>query len=429
MAGDLVWSNETARSQARRLAEAGVECTIFNYAVWAFPQFSVVASHFAPRPILLLGQINPSKPGMVALLAAAGALEQIGVVPTRVFGDVQDEQVSRQLLAAIRAAHALHALRGETYGLIGGRSIGINTAVSNTDQWAKLFGVDVEHIDQYELVVRSERLLADASQRITSAREWLESKVAKVHYDGRQLTPQLLERQIAAYYACLELIEQRDLDFLGIKGQPELTERFATMDVAEAFLNDPYDWDGPKEPVVCATEADMDGALTMEVLKHIAGSPVLFADVRHYYSDLGIVDLVNSGQHPTYFAGHTSDLEVNLRQVELRPQGFYFPAGGASVFHLAAPGRVTLARLSRLDGSYRMHILRAEFVRFDEQLEQRIVREVQPNWPHAFASLECRVERFLEEFPTNHIHAVYGDYVPELMKWCEYAGIEPVLLE
>jgi L-fucose isomerase len=33
------------------------------------------------------------------------------------------------------------------------------------------------------------------------------------------------------------------------------------MDVTEAFLNDPYDWDGPHEPHVCATEADMDAAL------------------------------------------------------------------------------------------------------------------------------------------------------------------------
>jgi L-fucose isomerase len=53
------------------------------------------------------------------------------------------------------------------------------------------------------------------------------------------------------------------------------------MDVAEAFLNDPYDWEGPHEPIVAATEADIDGALTIEILKHISGEPVLFADVRH----------------------------------------------------------------------------------------------------------------------------------------------------
>ena len=42
-------------------------------------------------------------------------------------------------------------------------------------------------------------------------------------------------------------------------------------DVAEAFLNDPYDWDGPHEPIVAATESDMDGALTMQIFKLLTG--------------------------------------------------------------------------------------------------------------------------------------------------------------
>ncbi len=56
------------------------------------------------------------------------------------------------------------------------------------------------------------------------------------------------------------LTREYRLDFSGIKGQPELTNNFRTMDVTEAFLNDPYDWDGPHEPHICATEADMDAA-------------------------------------------------------------------------------------------------------------------------------------------------------------------------
>lgn len=52
-----------------------------------------------------------------------------------------------------------------------------------------------------------------------------------------------------------------------LKTHGDLTDRYVTMDVAEAFLNDPYDFDGPHEPIVAATEADMDGALTMQIFK------------------------------------------------------------------------------------------------------------------------------------------------------------------
>jgi L-fucose isomerase len=34
-------------------------------------------------------------------------------------------------------------------------------------------------------------------------------------------------------------------------------------DVAEILVNDPYDWNGSKEPFVCATEADSLAAITM----------------------------------------------------------------------------------------------------------------------------------------------------------------------
>ena len=194
--------------------------------------------------------------------------------------------------------------------------------------------------------------------RVRAAREWLEEHAAGVHYDGDRLTPELLERQIRSYYAMRELIDEWSLDFSGIKAQPELTDHFATMDITEAFLNDPYDWDGPKATHVCATEADMDAALTMQILRSFRRVPVLFADMRYYHADLGIWDLCNSGQHATWFAARCDDPAENLRHVHLYPEEFFFPAGGASVHHLAAPGDFTFARLTRLGGRYRMQVMR-----------------------------------------------------------------------
>jgi L-fucose/D-arabinose isomerase len=85
-----------------------------------------------------------------------------------------------------------------------------------------------------------------------------------------------------------ELIDEWSLDFCGIKGQPEMTNSCCTMDIAEAFVNDTYDCDGPKETMICSTESDIDAALTMKLMKHISGTPVLFADVRHYHGDLDV---------------------------------------------------------------------------------------------------------------------------------------------
>ncbi len=416
-----VWSNAEAVAKAREVAASFPDLTIFNYPVWAFPHFSMLAADATKGPLLLFSNIDPTYPGMVGMLAAGGALDQAGRRHFRLWGDVAEPSVLAGLQAHIRAAAGVSGLRGKTFGRIGGRPMGMYTAVANTDQWMSSFGIDVEEIDQWEVVRLSEKVPQGAAR---AGREWLERHAAGVHYDAKRLTPELLERQVRSYYAMREIIDAYGLDFSGIKGQPELTNNFATMDIAEAFLNDPYDWDGPKETHVCATEADMDGALTMQVLKTLTGLPVLFADVRHYHSDLDVWDLCNSGQHATWYAARSEDPAENLSRVHLYPEIFYFPAGGASVSHIAAPGEMTLARLTRDHGNYRMQVTKGEFVSFGEQRDEKLARQSTFEWPHAFARIDATANEFLSRFGANHIHAVPGDITAELALFCDMAGVE-----
>lgn len=418
---ERVWTNELAVSQARQIADRRPDLTIINIPVWAFPHFTMRAVREIPGPVLLFSNVNPRYPGMVGMLAAAGALDQIGRVYGRAWGDISNPAVLETIDAYVRAGAATTSLQGATFGRIGGRPMGMYTAVSNPDQWLDTFGVDVEEIDQWEIVRRASEV---PDRAVAGARRWLEQNTAGVHYDDSRLTIETLERQIRSYYVMRELIAEWNLDFCGIKAQPELTNNFATMDIAEAFLNDPYDWDGPKEPMVCSTEADMDAALTMQILKGLTGTPVLFADVRHYHSDLGIWDLANSGQHATWFAARSSDPKENLRQVHLYPEDFYFPAGGASVHHLAAPGDLTFARLTRLDGRYRMQVLRGQFEQFDADVNERLMNASTYVWPHAFARFDADSDEILGRYGSNHIHAVPGDQVAAVRNVCTFLDID-----
>jgi L-fucose isomerase len=420
-AREVVWTNRLAVSEARRVADARPDLTIFNIPVWAFPHFSMLAAGETPGPLLLFSNINPEQPGMVGMLAAAGGLDQIGRTYGRAYGDVSEPAVVARLDAHVRAGAAVRALQGSTFGRIGGRPMGMYTAVSNADQWMEQFGVDVEEIDQWELVRRSGGV---DGRKVRAAREWLEGHAGGVHYDGERLTLELLERQIRTYYVMRELIEEWNLDFSGIKAQPELTNNFCTMDITEAFLNDPYDWDGPKEPHVCSTEADMDAALTMQLLKMISATPVLFADMRHYHADLGIWDLCNSGQHATWFAARSAEAAQNMRRVHLYPEVFFFPAGGASVHHLAAEGDFTFARLTRLDGHYRMQVMRGALERYDDETNEDLMKQSTYEWPHAFARMEAEAGEILDRYGSNHIHAIPGDHVETLKVVCKLLDID-----
>ena len=61
-AKDLIWNWSTAKSQASLLSEADCDVVIYNFAVWAFPDFTAQAAEYTDAPILLLGAINPGYP-------------------------------------------------------------------------------------------------------------------------------------------------------------------------------------------------------------------------------------------------------------------------------------------------------------------------------------------------------------------------------
>ncbi|MEV7036907.1 hypothetical protein [Amycolatopsis sp. NPDC051061] len=149
-----VSANTPATSVARELEAAGVDLTVLHYCVWAFPHFTMLAAGALSGPLVLVAHLDPVQPGMVGMLAAGGALDQIGRQHTRLWGSPPDVVAAIGVRAA--GAAAVAKLRGSTFGRIGGRPMGMTTAVANTDQWQRQFGVDVEEIDQWEIVRRAE---------------------------------------------------------------------------------------------------------------------------------------------------------------------------------------------------------------------------------------------------------------------------------
>jgi len=421
-----IHSNAEAKEAGMALKNAGVEMTIFNYAIWCYPQFTAVATNFAPGPYILFCNLHPSECGMVGMLAAAGTLDQLGKKYTRIWGNINDNAVLSKVLSYIRAAVAVNRLKGNTYGNFGGRPIGMYTAVANLSQWQKTFGIDVENFEQYDIVRYGEKIDPD---KLTRARLFLERHCKTVAYNNSNFTKEKLEDQIRSYYALRYICEEKGIDFLGIKAHGDLTDWYVTMDIAEAFLNDNYDWDGYHEPIVASTESDMDGALTMQIFKYITNTPVLFADVRHYEKSQDVWFFSNSGTSATYYAGRSNDIKENLKNVSLLPESKDYPAGGSSVHYFAHPGKITFARLARKLDEYYLTVVPAEIVQFDQKEMERLGSLATPQWPVAFTKLSASADNFLAEFPCNHIHGVYGDWIEEWKHVADILGIKINILE
>lgn len=425
-----ITSIRAAREVGEELVKANCRQIILCFYVWDFPYlvWPFINTVGKDKPILCLSNNSGKYPGNVGLLATDGALRQAGVKTHRIVGDIDDPEVQSKVIDWVRAAQAYTNLRGEVYGLYGGHSMGMETGYFHLVPIQKTFGVTLYHIDQFLLV---KRMWEVDENEVRKGMRWLEELLGdRIKYDGKMLTPESLEKQVRLYLAMKIINEEVGFDFCGIKGQRELSEHVCITDVAEMLMNDPYDWNGPKESMVCATEADALAALTMQILKYISGGlPVLFMDVRLYHPDKDIWDFCNSGNHSSWYASRSFDPRENFKKITFHPAlEFYFKAGGASVEFDAAPGPLTFARLGLWDDKLYMVIALGEAVELPPEERRAINEETNPTWPHVHAKLHCSFEEFINIFPSNHILAVAGNHLRALVYLCEMAGVEPIIL-
>lgn len=441
-AREIVWNYSTATGEAGRMNEADVDAVIFNFCVWAYPDFAAQAARDVQAPICFVGNINPAYPGWVGFFACAGTLDEIGIPFGRVLGDVAEKEVGRSLDEWLarhnpdkreRGYAAAAKLHGQRYGEFDGPSMGMYTGHIDPSQWMEQFGVHVFHRSQLTLAWLTEQV---KDERVEGGLKWMEEHCGKILWDKDRLAKGIkghLGKQLRFYLACKDYCQLEGIDFLGLTGQLDYTEwkDGITMDVPEAILNDIADWEEPKKkPLVCATECDSNGALTMQILHLLSGTPVLFADLRHYFEKEDVYDLVNSGDHAPWFATATDDVKANWNAVTLHPSNpMYFPNGGASVeFFAAAQKVVTFARMTRKSGRYRMHFFTGSFVRFGDEKDRALAAQTTAEWPHAYARLDCPRSALSGDYSSNHIHAIVGDWMGELQATCEASGVEPVPL-
>jgi L-fucose isomerase len=427
----IITSTRVAQQVGEELRRAGCRVIIMCYNVWNFPflAWPFIQSVGLDVPILSLSNNNGAFPGNVGLLATDGALRQAGVRTHRIVGDMNDPELQQNVFDWIRAAEATTTIRNEVFGMYGGHSMGMETGYFHLVPTIKALGCTTRQIDQLWLLKVMENEVDE--DEVQKGLQWFEELLGdRLLYDGEMLTPETLKQQIRLYLAMQMVNEEKGFDFCGLKGQRELTEHVCLGDVAEMLMNDPYDWNGSKEPIVCATEADAYAAVTMQLLKYITGGlPSLFMDVRLYLPDMDIWDWCNSGNHSSWYAKQSYDPAENFSKITFHPAlEFYFKAGGASVEFDAAPGEMTFARLGLWDDKPYMVIMKGESLDLPEAQREAINQRTDPTWPHVHARIDGSFEEFLKVFPCNHVLGSAGDQVRSLIYLCEMTDITPVVL-
>ena len=113
----------------------------------------------------------------------------------------------------------------------------------------------------------------------------------------------------------------------GFQGQRQWTDWKPNGDFTEALLNTTFDWNGPREPMILATENDSLNGTAMLLAHVLTNLPQIFSDVRTYWSPEavkrvtgkeltgtaapGIIHLINSGATTLDGTGQSKDKDGN----------------------------------------------------------------------------------------------------------------------
>ncbi|MDH5201308.1 MAG: hypothetical protein OEW93_10500 [Candidatus Bathyarchaeota archaeon] len=455
----IAWNRELVLQQAKRIAEASPDALILNQGSWTFPRDSVdavdiyeatletllgtTASSAASR-LLLFGYWDTQVPGLVALMAIAGALKIMGRAFQISYGRIDEDPSAledvmsklrffkRRAEAAEAAAAVISRLPEQKYLQFGGESLRMPTATADPNLWQKIFKVSYDQLDQSEIVSRALAMIrwsgrpGDSDYEIVDerVRAAIEYKEKTANFDfSREKLPSIhrFVLQVSVFYAARDIIEEAGATFAGVKCQDELSAKFCTACIATSYLGNDVAPDGTRQERIYPTscENDMDTALTQLLLHLLTGKPAAFGDFRDVEN--GMLAIANCGQHPPYFFG-TPDEEGAAKDLraEFLGQEMFYDAGGAAVRGRTPGGlQVTVARLGRENMRYYLAGMVIETVDVSPQEHEHY----NVSWPILRGRIPMEEKALAAMWPSNHLAFTFGDLTPHLVELAEQLGI------
>jgi L-fucose isomerase len=225
-------------------------------------------------------------------------------------------------------------------------------------------------------------------------------------------------------------------------------------DIMESLFNSTFDHNGKKPPLPYATEADVQGLLTMLFFTWLSGGkPPLFMDFRKVWEPWeinrlaeevgigktwepnaiwrkkGLVDGDNSGSASfDWAAAPGASLEEVMGRVSLPlADPGYFPGLGNSVTFVSPGGIEGIAGRLAYSASANLFSLvwdEATTVELPEKLAQAVCRTSTPTWPHTFVIPKyATMGEYKQYAPANHFHMTWGLRPARLQYWMDLANV------
>ena len=390
--------------------DESIDCLILFSGTWVWASHLVAAVRdyaMSGRPVLIW--THPGSQGWrpVGGFVMHGALLEVGIPHTFVYGAADDEEQFNKIIAFAKAAEMKNMLNMSTIGVFGGRGMGQTCGAADPSQWMKMFGVDIDSRDTTELLETAKSI---TDEEIEESKQRLLKSFSKLPEMGEST-----KRSISLYLALKKLIAKYNFDFYTIQSFPGLGDDYSATCFAQSMILD----DG----IPTSTLSDFNTAMTVFLLMRLSGSPAYYGELQHVDRKTKEVKIIGDGAVPPSLASPKDMPDYATHGIKTEGA-----AGGISVKLTCKPGQGVLARLGRIDGEMVMVIAKCE-VRVPDNLEERKRECGIPFWPHAFAYVDCDIDALLDHYMNEYGVLGYGDDLCESLEaFCKMSGIRAIVL-
>jgi len=385
-----------------RFLDDDVDAMVLFVQTWNWADRILQAAQRFGRPILLWALPISRLWSIGGLSVTHGSLDEVGIPHQVVYGMPDEPGLVDAIVRFARAAHVKNVLRKSRFGSVGGHGMGIYTGPVDPSQWMRDFGVTIGFIDQYEVVAEGEKVPP----------EELLQYYTKLQQEYGSVPPydRVTERSIRLYLGMERIIAREKFDFTGVNDMFGLSDNYCSMCLAQSRLS--------SRGFVTTCLNDSNGAITAYILRQLSDQPLFTADVNLVDKKTGIVRMIDDGAGAINLAKDPKDVRLSYQpRLECK-------ASGVCTGLVCKPGRITLARLSRVQGKYVMLIAPGEALEGDPAWLEECGY---PMWPHAFLRLDGSLDFFVQNLRSEYIHMVYGDLQDDLLATCAVLGIKPIV--
>ena len=483
-----------AAACAEKFKREGVDITLTVTPCWCYGAETMDMDRNTIKAVW--GFNGTERPGAVYLASVLATHAQKGLPAFGIYGhDVQaadateiPEDVREKLLRFGRAAVACATMRGKSYLQIGSICMGIGGSIIDSSFIEEYLGMRVESVDEVEIIRRMTEGIYDHAE-YEKALKWAKEKCI----EGFDKNPAELQRSREQKDSDWEFVVKmmviiKDLMCgnknlpagaeeemvghnalaAGFQGQRQWTDFYPNCDFPEALLNTSFDWNGPREPYVLATENDVLNGLGMMFMKLLTNRAQIFADVRTYWSaDAvknasgyyiegkaleagGFIHLINSGAACLDGCGAVKDENGNavmkpwydmtdadcdeiMKNVtwNYADLGYFRGGGYSSRFYTDAEMPVTMIRLNLVKGLGPMlQIAEGWTVRLPQEVNEILWKRTDYTWPSTwFAPRITGKGAFksaydvMNNWGANHGAISYGHIGADLITMCSMLRI------